>query len=56
MQKPRILAISKSDLLDQELVDEMKKELPDLPYVFISSVANKRLLELKDLLWKAINA
>lgn len=56
MQKPRILAISKSDLLDQELVDEMKKELPELPYVFISSVANKGLLELKDLLWKAINA
>lgn len=55
MQKPRILAISKSDLLDQELVDEMKKELPELPYVFISSVANKGLLELKDLLWKAIN-
>lgn len=56
MQKPRVLAISKSDLLDQELVDEMKKELPELPYVFISSVANKGLLELKDLLWKAINA
>ena len=56
MQKPRILAISKSDLLDQELVDEMKKELPELPYVFISSVANKGLLEVKDLLWKAINA
>ncbi len=53
--KPRVLAISKSDMLDEELMTEMKAELPDLPYVFISSVAEKGLLELKDLLWKAIN-
>lgn len=56
MHKPRILAISKSDLLDDELKGEMKADLPDLPYVFISSVAQKGLLELKDLLWKSINA
>ncbi|MBC7743886.1 MAG: GTPase ObgE [Flavobacterium sp.] len=56
MQKPRILAISKSDLLDDELMTEMIAELPKLPYIFISSVAQKKLLELKDLLWKAINA
>ncbi len=56
MQKPRLLAISKSDLLDDELVAEMKRELPDIPSIFISSVANKGLVELKDLLWKAINS
>ena len=55
MHKPRILAVSKSDMLDDELIAEMKKELPSMPYVFISSVAQKGLLELKDLLWKAIN-
>ncbi len=56
MQKPRVLAISKSDMLDDELVAEMKADLPDLPTLFISSVAQKGLLELKDLLWKVINA
>ena len=55
MQKPRVLAISKADLLDEELTEEMKSDLPDLPYIFISSVAQKGLLELKDLLWKSIN-
>jgi GTP-binding protein len=56
MHKPRVLAISKSDMLDDELVAEMKTDLPDLPTLFISSVAQKGLLELKDLLWKVINA
>jgi len=56
MHKPRILAISKSDLLDEELVNEMKQDLPAIPYVFISSVAQKGLLELKDMLWKVINS
>lgn len=55
MQKPRILAVSKSDMLDDELMNEMKQELPPIPTVFISSVAQKGLLELKDMLWKAIN-
>ncbi|HCN83744.1 MAG TPA: GTPase ObgE [Sphingobacteriaceae bacterium] len=55
MHKPRLLAITKSDLLDEELVAEMKRDLPELPYVFISSVAQQGLLELKDLLWKMIN-
>lgn len=55
MHKPRILAISKSDVLDEELMQEMKEELPEgIPYVFISSVAQKGLQELKDLLWKSI--
>jgi GTP-binding protein len=55
MQKPRVLAISKSDMLDDELEAEMKTDLPDLPTIFISSVAQKGLVELKDLLWKVIN-
>lgn len=55
MQKPRVLAISKSDMLDEELEAEMKADLPDLPTIFISSVAQKGLVELKDLLWKVIN-
>jgi GTPase len=56
MQKPRILAVTKSDMLDDELIGEMKADLPQIPYIFISSVAQKGLTELKDLLWKAINA
>lgn len=55
LHKPKILAITKSDMLDEELEAEMKRDLPDLPYIFISSVAQKGLTELKDLLWKAIN-
>ncbi|TDO23193.1 GTPase ObgE [Pedobacter duraquae] len=57
MQKPHVLAITKSDMLDDELMAEMKKELPaHLPSIFISSVAQKNLAELKDMLWKAIGA
>jgi len=56
MHKPRILAISKSDLLDDELMNEMKLDLPAIPFVFISSVAQKGLLELNDMLWKVINS
>ena len=55
LHKPKVLAITKSDMLDEELETEMKRDLPDLPYIFISSVAQKGLTELKDLLWKAIN-
>jgi len=55
MQKPKILAVSKSDMLDDELMDEMKRELPAIPTIFISSVAQKGLVELKDMLWKVIN-
>ncbi|MDG1913563.1 MAG: GTPase ObgE [Crocinitomix sp.] len=53
--KPRLLAISKSDMLDEELKDEIKKDLPDLPYLFISSVAQIGLIELKDLIWEKLN-
>jgi GTP-binding protein len=56
MDKPRVLAITKSDMLDDELMQEMKRELPaDVPSVFISSVAQKNIIELKDLLWAEIN-
>jgi GTP-binding protein len=56
MHKPRVLAITKSDMLDDELMGEMKKEVPtDIPSVFISSVAQKNISELKDLLWREIN-
>jgi GTP-binding protein len=55
MHKPRVLAITKSDMLDEELMEEMRKDLPKIPFVFISSVAQKGLLELKDLIWTAIN-
>lgn len=56
IHKPRVLAVTKSDMLDKELQDEMRKELPEgVPSIFISSVAQKGIDELKDLLWKEIN-
>ena len=56
LDKDRILAISKSDMLDEELIAEMKEELPtDLPCLFISSVAQQGITELKDLIWKKLN-
>ena len=56
LDKQRILAISKSDMLDEELEKELTKELPsDLPCIFISSVAHKGIIPLKDLLWKELN-
>jgi len=56
MHKPRLLAVTKSDMLDEELQEEMRKELPaDVPAVFISSVAQKGISELKDMLWTEIN-
>ena len=55
LDKQRVLAISKSDMLDQELKDEIKQDLPDLPYIFISSVAQDGLQELKDMIWTALN-
>ena len=52
-----IIAISKSDMLDDELKEAISKELPkNIPHLFISSVTNTGLVELKDLLWKTLNA
>lgn len=57
LDKRRILAISKSDMLDADLMKEMEKEVPkDLPYVFISSVSQYNLDKLKDLIWQAIHS
>ena len=56
LQKDFIIAISKSDLLDDELKTAITKELPkDIPHVFISSVTQKGLNTLKDLLWQTLN-
>ncbi|GAF02921.1 GTP-binding protein obg [Saccharicrinis fermentans DSM 9555 = JCM 21142] len=54
LDKERLLAISKCDLLDEELMDEIKKDLPEIPYTFISSVANMGITELKDMIWKKL--
>lgn len=57
LDKQRVLAITKTDLLDEELQQMLSEDLPDdLPHVFISAVANKGLSELKDVLWKALNS
>ncbi len=54
--KNRILAITKSDLIDEELQELMKPDLPEgIETVFISSVANKNLDKLKDLIWRKLN-
>lgn len=56
LDKQRILAISKSDMLDAELKKEVKAHLPrKIPTIFISSVANEGIKELKDLIWKMLN-
>ena len=57
LHKQFIIAISKSDMLDEELKDAIEKQLPaQIPHVFISSVTNAGITELKDLLWKVLNA
>lgn len=56
LDKKRILAISKSDMLDNELKEALAKEIPtELPTVFISAVANQGITELKDLIWKNLH-
>jgi len=55
LHKKRILAISKSDLLDEELKNEIKKNLPKIEFIFISGVSGEGLNQLKDLLWKHLN-
>ena len=57
MDKQRVLAITKSDLLDEELIEMLSADLPDdLPVVFISAVAQQGISELKDILWAALNS
>ncbi|HBH49328.1 MAG TPA: GTPase ObgE [Bacteroidales bacterium] len=52
LDKKRVLAISKSDMLDEELMAEIEKDLPLVPSVFISSVTNMNIDKLKDILWQ----
>ena len=58
LDKDRLLVISKCDMLDDELKTEMKQHLDnsklEIPYMFISSVAQQGLTELKDKLWEII--
>ena len=57
LQKDFVIAISKSDMLDEELRTAIAKELPaNVPHVFISSVTGQGLQELKDLLWNTLNS
>jgi GTP-binding protein len=56
LDKRRLLAITKCDMLDQELLEEMKKDIPiGLPVIFISSASGLGLPALKDAIWKEIN-
>jgi len=56
LDKQRVLAISKSDMLDEELEKEIAKDLPKgIPSLFISSITNKSIIPLKDLLWNELN-
>jgi len=56
LDKERVLAITKSDLLDEEMIGLIRKELPRLPSVFISSHTQQGLTVLKDYLWKSLNS
>ncbi|MBR5060597.1 MAG: GTPase ObgE [Prevotella sp.] len=57
LSKHRVLAVTKCDLLDDELIEMLKEHLPDdLPVVFISSVTGMGLMELKDVLWQELNS
>ncbi|HLP93315.1 MAG TPA: GTPase ObgE [Saprospiraceae bacterium] len=56
LDKPRVLAVSKSDLIDEELEKMLRPTLPKgIPSIFISSATNKNLQVLKDMLWKLLN-
>jgi GTP-binding protein len=55
LDKKRILAISKSDMLDDELKDEIREDLPEIPWQFISSVSGEGITGLKDRIWQELN-
>ena len=54
LDKKRLLAISKSDFIDAELQKELEADLPELPYVFISSVTGKGIAQLKEMIWNEL--
>ncbi len=56
LHKSRVLAVTKSDIFDEEMIEDIKPELPtDIETVFISSIANRGISELKDMLWAKMN-
>jgi GTP-binding protein len=55
LDKKRLLGISKSDMLDEELKQEIRKDLPDISRVFFSSVTGEGISTLKDMIWKVLN-
>jgi len=55
LDKQRFLAISKADMLDEELMNEISKELKGIPHLFFSSVTGKNLQQLKDKIWEILN-
>jgi GTP-binding protein len=56
LDKQRLLAISKSDIIDDELQAEVEKDLPDIPHIFVSAVTQSGIQELKDRLWKQLTS
>jgi GTP-binding protein len=56
LDKKRLLAITKSDLLDEELIEEIKQDLPEIQHLFISAVANQGLVTLNDMVWNMLNS
>lgn len=57
LDKPQVLAITKADLIDEELQNLLQPDIPQhIPYVFISAITGKGLIRLKDMLWEALNA
>jgi GTP-binding protein len=55
LDKERFLVISKSDMLDEQLMEEIGQELEGIPHLFISSVTGTGITELKDQIWKTLN-
>jgi GTP-binding protein len=55
LDKNRVLAITKSDLADEELIQEMERDLPDIPVVFVSAQHELNLQKLKTMLWNELN-
>lgn len=55
LDKRRVLAISKSDMLDEELMNEIRNDLPGIPRVFISSLTGMGITTLKDMIWRELN-
>jgi GTP-binding protein len=55
LDKQRLLAITKCDMLDAELIEQMRADLPEgIPSVFISSITGLNVRQLKDMLWSAL--